>query len=145
MTVNTQDNNAISSHPGVRPEIMERIRQLWLMDDTALARLMHDFFCADPEKMYYRELAQVVAFHKTDSKEVLEMSGVFEAFAEEKLNEGILIGTEQGREQGISIGAERAALNLLADGFPHEDVARYTSLPLETVRALAERHEEGEG
>ena len=81
------------------------------------------------------------------------MSGVFEAFAEEKLNEGILIGTEQGREQGISIGkeqgisigAERAALNLLADGFLQEDVARYTSLPLETVRALAERHEEGEG
>ena len=33
MTVNTQDNNAISSHPGVRPEIMERIRQLRLMDD----------------------------------------------------------------------------------------------------------------
>ncbi len=107
VTVNTQDNNAISSHPGVRPEIMERIWQLRLRDDTVLARLMHDFFCADPEKMYYRELAQVVAFHKTDSKEVLEMSGVFEAFAEEKLNEGILIGTEQGREQGISIGKEQ--------------------------------------
>lgn len=76
--------------------------------------------------MYYRELAQVVAFHKPDSKEVLEMSGVFEAFAEEKLNEGILIGTEQGRKQGISIGKERAALNLLADGFPHEDVLPVT-------------------
>ena len=69
------------------------------------------------------------------------MSGVFEAFAEEMRNEGILIG----KEQGISIGAERAgqafARRLLADGFPIEDIARYTSLSPEAVRALAERQE----
>ncbi len=85
--------------------------------DTALARLMHDFFCADPEEMYYPEQARTVAFHKTDSEEVRKMSGVFEAFAEEMRKEGILIG----KEQGISIGAERArqafARRLLADGF----------------------------
>lgn len=121
--------------------------------DTALARLMHDFFCTDPEEMYYPELARAVAFHKTDSEEVRKMSGVFEAFAEEMRNEGILIGKEQGisigkeqgKEQGISIGAERAgqafARRLLADGFPIEDIVRYTSLSPEAVRALAERQE----
>ena len=122
---------------------------------------MHDFFCADPEEMYYPELARTVAFHKTDSEELRKMSGVFEAFAEEMRNEGILIGKEQGisigkeqgisigkeqgKEQGISIGAERAgqafARRLLADGFPIEDIARYTSLSPEAVRALAERQE----
>ena len=129
--------------------------------DTALARLMHDFFCTDPKEMYYSELARVVAFHKTDREEVRKMSGVFESFAEEMRNEGILIGEkrgisigkeqgisigeERGREEGISIGTERAgqafARRLLADGFPVEDIARYTSLSLEEVRALAERSE----
>jgi len=112
-------------------------------DDTALARLMHDFFCTDPAEMYYPELAQVVAFHKTDSEEVRKMSGVFEAFAEEidrqayskYMEQGISIG----KEQGISIGAERAARNLLAEGFPVEDIARYTSLSPEAVRALVEK------
>ncbi len=62
--------------------------------DTALAHLMHDFFCADPEEMYYPELARTVAFHKTDSEEVRKMSGVFEAFAEEMRNEGIQIDVD---------------------------------------------------
>ena len=125
--------------------------------DTALARLMHDFFCTDPKEMYYSELARTVAFHKTDSEEVQKMSGVFETFAEEMRNEGILIGEKRGisigKEQGISIGEERGreqgmsiagqtfARRLLADGFPVEDIVRYTSLPLEEVRALAEQRE----
>ncbi len=121
--------------------------------DTALARLMHDFFCTDPAEMYYPELARVVAFHKTDSEEVQKMSGVFETFAEEMRKEGILIGEARGKEQGISIGKEQGisigteragqifARRLLEDGFSIEDIVRYTSLPPEVVRALAERHE----
>ena len=78
------------------------------------------------------------------------MSGVFETFAEEMRNEGILIGEERGKKQGISIGKEQGisiagqtfARRLLADGFPVEDIARYTSLSAEAVRALAERQEE---
>ncbi len=121
--------------------------------DTALARLMHDFFCTDPAEMYYPELARTVAFHKTDSEEVRKMSGVFEAFAEEidkeaytkYMAEGISIGKEQGisigKEQGISIAGQTFARRLLEDGFSIEDIARYTSLSPEAVRALAERSE----
>ncbi len=121
--------------------------------DTALARLMHDFFCTDPAEMYYPELARTVAFHKTDSEEVRKMSGVFETFAEEidkeaytkYMAEGISIGKEQGisigKEQGISIAGKTFARRLLEDGFSIEDIARYTSLSPEAVRALAERSE----
>ena len=29
-----------------------------IQDDTPLGRLMHDFYCADPNEMYYKELAE---------------------------------------------------------------------------------------
>ena len=103
--------------------------------DTALSRLMHDFFCTRPEEMYYEALARLTGFHKTDSKEVLKMSGAIERYAEKKM--------ERGVEQGIAIGTERAghtiALNLLADGFSCEKVAKYANLPIEVVRSLAEQ------
>jgi predicted transposase YdaD len=81
------------------------------------------------------------------------MSGVFETFAEEidkeaytkYMAEGISIGKEQGisigKEQGISIAGQTFARRLLEDGFSIEDIARYTALSPEAVRALAERPE----
>ena len=103
--------------------------------DTALSRLMHDFFCTRPEEMYYEALARLTGFHKTDSKEVLKMSGAIERYAEKRM--------ERGVERGIAIGTERAghsiALNLLADGFSCEKVAKYANLPIEVVRSLAEQ------
>ena len=123
--------------------------------DTALSRLMHDFFCTRPEEMYYEALARLTGFHKTDSKEVLKMSGAIERYAEKRMErglalateKGIAIGTEKGiaigTEKGIAIGTERAghtiALNLLADGFSCEKVAKYANLPIEVVRSLAEQ------
>ena len=45
-----------------------------------------------------------------------------------------------GREEGIAIGMEKAnrdnARNMLADNVSVERIARYTGLPLETVRKL---------
>ena len=107
--------------------------------DTALSRLMHDFFCTRPEEMYYEALAHLTGFHKTDSKEVLKMSGAIERYAEKRMERGVALATEKG----IAIGTERAghsiALNLLADGFSCEKVAKYANLPIEVVRSLAEQ------
>ena len=78
---------------------------------------------------------------------------------EEYLAQGIAIGEERGiaigEERGIAIGEERGiaigekrgmeeskrlfALRLLKDGFALEQIADYTSLPLEDVRTLAEQ------
>ena len=49
---------------------------------------------------------------------------------------------EEGREQGIAIGEERAKLeaarNFLSENIPEETVSRCTGLTLETVQQLAE-------
>ena len=55
---------------------------------------------------------------------------------------GIAIGEERGRSAGIAIGAEHKSLetarNMLAEGFPAEQVARLTGLSPERVRELEE-------
>ncbi|MBR1854877.1 MAG: hypothetical protein IJ794_17320 [Lachnospiraceae bacterium] len=37
---------------------------------TELGRLMHDFFCTNPDNMHYEELAQKVRYFKEDEKGV---------------------------------------------------------------------------
>ena len=38
---------------------------------TALGKLMHDFFCTDPDDMHYKELADKVRYFKEDEKGVV--------------------------------------------------------------------------
>ena len=45
---------------------------------TALGKLMHDFFCTDPDDMHYKELADKVRFFKEDEKGVATMCKVME-------------------------------------------------------------------
>ena len=55
---------------------------------------------------------------------------------------GFTAGEERGRSEGIAIGAEHKSLetarNMLAEGFPAEQVARLTGLSPERVRELEE-------
>ena len=50
---------------------------------------------------------------------------------------------EEGREQGIAIGEERAKLeaarNMLLEGVPMDKIASWQALPLETVQKLADK------
>ena len=52
--------------------------------------------------------------------------------------QGIQQGIQQGLQQGERIAALANAKNMLADKVPEEQVAKWTSLPLEQVLALAE-------
>lgn len=45
---------------------------------TALGKLMHDFFCTDPDDMNYKELADKVRYFKEDEKGVATMCKVME-------------------------------------------------------------------
>ena len=45
---------------------------------TELGKLMHDFFCTDPDDMHYRELANKVRYFKEDEKGVAAMCKVME-------------------------------------------------------------------
>ena len=68
----------------------------------ALGRLMHDFFCSDPNDMYSDVLAERIRFFKEDEKGVAAMCKVME----EIYNDGIAIGEVRGEVRGEIRGAE---------------------------------------
>ena len=61
----------------------------------------------------------------------------FEMKMQEERNAAYDAGREEGRCEGIAAGAEQTARNMLAEGFPAEQVARLTGLSPERVRQLA--------
>ena len=88
---------------------------------TALGKLMHDFFCTDPDDMHYKELADKVRYFKEDRKGVAAMCKVME----DMRNEAV----EKDRIQN--------ALEMLKDGLSIEKVAKYSRLAIERVKELA--------
>ena len=64
--------------------------------ESPLGRLMHDFFCSDPNDMYSDVLAERVRFFKEDEKGVAAMCKVME----EIHNDGISIGEARGEIRG---------------------------------------------
>ena len=91
-----------------------------IKDESALGKLMHDFFCTDAKDMFYPVLAERVQYFKQDVKGVATMCRAME----EMRNETV-------RERNIE-----CALEMLADGMPYEKVAKYSKLTLEEVKAL---------
>ena len=51
---------------------------------TELGKLMHDFFCTDPDDMHYKELADKVRYFKEDEKGVAKMCKVLEEMRNEE-------------------------------------------------------------
>ena len=96
-------------------------------DDTPLGRLMQDFSCKDPNKMYYKELADRVKYFKTTKEGERDMTDIIELYAE---------NVAKKAEHNKSI---EFAQSLLADGMSIEFTARHTKLPVEDVRKLAEK------
>ena len=94
-----------------------------IKDETALGKLMHDFFCTDSSKKYYPILANRVWYFKENEKGVATMCRAMEKMRHET-------------EHETSV---KHALAMLADGVPCEKVAKSTDLSIEEVRALAEK------
>lgn len=98
-----------------------------IRDETALGKLMQDFFCKETEKMNYEVLAERAGYFKNDTKGVNSMCEIMEELKRDSILEGI-------RESQIEI-----AQNMLAEGtFAFELIARITNLTLEEVQALSE-------
>ena len=96
-------------------------------EDTPLGRLLHDFFCTEPEEMYNKELAERTRFFKEDEGGVGEMCELMEALAREE-------ALEATREAQIRI-AER----LLMRGMSVDDTVALTELSKEEVEQIAGR------
>ena len=89
---------------------------------TELGRLMHDFFCTDPDDMHYQELAEKVRFFKEDEEGVASMCKVMEDM----------------RKESVWKAKVESVLRWLSMGLSHEQIAKGEDLTLEQVREIAE-------
>ena len=88
---------------------------------TALGKLMHDFFCTDPDDMHYKELADKVRYFKEDEKGVAAMCKVMEDMGKESKWEQIVASVRRWLSMGVS----------------HEQIAQGVGITLEQVREIA--------
>lgn len=86
---------------------------------TELGRLMHDFFCTDPEDMHYEQLASKAKYFKQDEKGVKSMCKVLE-------------------DMRMDVAKDAAIRFIKLNKLTLEEIASALNLPLDTVKALAE-------
>ncbi|WP_034450581.1 PD-(D/E)XK nuclease family transposase [Butyrivibrio sp. AE2032] len=90
--------------------------------ETALGKLMSDFFCTEAEEMNYKELSDRVRFYKETEKGAKTMGSVIDEL----------------REEGEMKARTENALKMLANNkLTLEEVAEYSGLSLEKIRELA--------
>ena len=104
--------------------------------------MMQDFFCENPQKMKYKELAQRADYFKAEAEGVHTMCELMEKFGERKLEEGRMEGRLEGRAEGRAEGrvesARRTAAALIALGkLTLSQIAEATQLSKEEVERLA--------
>ncbi|MBR1476999.1 MAG: PD-(D/E)XK nuclease family transposase [Lachnospiraceae bacterium] len=93
---------------------------------TELGKLMHDFFCTNPDDMHYKQLADRVRYFKEDEKGVAAMCKVMEDMRISAAEEA----TEQTKIQ--------STMNLLRLGkLSFEEIANAMDLSIEKVKELA--------
>lgn len=89
--------------------------------DTALGRLMSDFFCTEAKDMNYKELSDKVRYYKETEEGVENMCKAFDDLREET--------AQKTRVEN--------AVKMIEDGLDLDRVAKYSGLPIEKVRELA--------
>ena len=92
---------------------------------TELGKLMHDFFCTDPDDMHYKALADKVRYFKEDEKGVAAMCKVMEDMR-----------NESARDAKWKQIVE-SVLRWLSMGLTHEQIAKGEGITLEQVREIA--------
>jgi len=88
---------------------------------TELGKLMHDFFCTDPDDMNYKELADKVRYFKENEEGVAYMCKVMEDMRKESKWEQIVA----------------SVLRWLSMGLSHEQIAKGEGITLEQVHEIA--------
>lgn len=96
-------------------------------EDTPLGRLLHDFFCTEPDEMYNKELAERTRYFKEDEGGVEEMCELMEALAREEAREA-------RHEEKVQF-----AEWLIEQGFNVDKAAEGSKLAKEEVEQIAVR------
>ena len=92
-----------------------------IKDESALGKLMHDFFCIDAKDMFYPVLANRVQYFKQDAKGVATMCRAMEEMRKETV-----------RERNIEIAKTMLASKKLS----YEDIALFFGLTVDEVKSL---------
>ena len=90
-----------------------------IRDGTKLGRLMHDFFCSNPNEMHYEVLRERAKYFKQDKEGVGTMGGSYAEISAKERAEGRKEGLARGLKQGT---VEQA---MAAIGVPEEERAVY--------------------
>ncbi|WP_318258503.1 PD-(D/E)XK nuclease family transposase [Selenomonas sp. KH1T6] len=96
-------------------------------NDDSLGLLMRDFFCSDPSKMHYQELANRADFFKNKSKGVNAMCEIMKKLMNEE------------RDVAIDEVRTNTAIEMLRDNVPMEKIVKYSQLPQERIEKLAQQ------
>ena len=96
--------------------------------NDAIGKLMHDFFEADANAMFYNEIADSVRFHKQDEKGVKSMCRIFEEYGDERA----AIAQAETRTEVAEDLLRRTKLSL-------EEISAISRLPVEQIKELAEK------
>lgn len=97
---------------------------------TELGKLMHDFFCTNPDEMHFKHLAEKVRYFKEDEKGVAAMCKVLEDMRKEAAEKAAKEATERTKTE--------LAINMIKDGtLSIEQIAKITMLALDQVKQLA--------
>ena len=97
-------------------------------DTTELGRLMHDFFCMDPNDMFNEVLVEKARYYKEDEEGVKTMCKVLEDMRNEVREKAMAKGREEGLilaylQSEISQSAVMRILNITNDEF--DDLVSY--------------------
>ena len=120
-----------------------------IQDDTPLGKLMHDFACHDPAKMFYKEIADKVKIHKEEEEVDYKMSGFMDKIIERvrrETTEKVRRETTERvrRETTEKVRREtslESALKMIKKGkLTLEEIAEYAGLSLTEVKELAAKN-----
>ena len=97
--------------------------------ESPIGKLMHDFSCTDPAKMYYGVLADRVRFFKESKEGIAVMCKVMEDMRNESLQEGMKEGLKKGMQDAVRRMLEAGKYEL-------DEIAAVSGLTLDEVKDL---------
>lgn len=106
--------------------------------NTPLGELIHDFFCKNPDEMYYNLLADRTRFFKEDVKGAGDMSGVIEELCNKVAKEAAEKAAKEAAEKTAEKTTLKNAGSLLKSGkLTLNEIAETLGLSLDVVKSLA--------
>lgn len=106
-----------------------------IQDESALGKLMHDFYCKDPNEMYFPVLADETRYFKENEKGVETMCKAMEEIRDEGRVEGRVEGRAEGRMEGRMEFAKEIAVDLAKSGHSVNDIAHFLKQNVPTVQS----------